>query len=228
MTMLYSNPCYKEVCYKRHALYFSGHQLKEQLEGQLNNNRNRMTGLQQDFENINEERVKLLDDIDEMKKRTESCHEGTILHRNYRKLTMQWSFSYNSFVKFHGKKIWEPQHDHVIFKSLLYRVFYKSSALYFSGHQLKEQLEGQLNNNRDRMTGLQQDFENINEERVKLLDEIDEIKKRTESGHKGTILQRNYRKRTMQWSFSYNFFVKFHGKKIWEPQHDHVIFKFLL
>ena len=34
-----------------------------------------MTGLQQDFENINEERVKLLDEIDEMKKRTESCHK---------------------------------------------------------------------------------------------------------------------------------------------------------
>ena len=27
---------------------------------------------------------------------------------------MQWSFSYNSFVKFHVNKIWEPQYDHVI------------------------------------------------------------------------------------------------------------------
>ena len=25
------------------------------------------------------------------------------------------------------------------------------------------------------------------------------------------------------WSFSYNYFVKFHGKNIWELQHDRVI-----
>ena len=34
-------------------------------------------------------------------------------------MTISWSFSYNSFVKFHGKKIWEPQHDIVISKSML-------------------------------------------------------------------------------------------------------------
>lgn len=47
-----------------------------------------------------------------------------------------------------------------------------------NAQQLKEQLEGQLNNNRDRMTGLQQDFENLNDDRVRLLDEIDDMKKR--------------------------------------------------
>ena len=31
------------------------------------------------------------------------CYKGTILQRNYRKITILWSFSYNSFVKFHGK-----------------------------------------------------------------------------------------------------------------------------
>ena len=30
-------------------------------------------------------------------------YKGTILLRNYRKMTMLWSFSYNSFVKFCGK-----------------------------------------------------------------------------------------------------------------------------
>ena len=36
-----------------------------------------------------------------------SCYKGTILQRNYRKMTIVWSFSYNSFVNFHGKKkIW--------------------------------------------------------------------------------------------------------------------------
>ena len=37
----------------------------------------------------------------------ESCYKGTILQRNYRNLTIKvkrLSFSYNSFVKFHGKK----------------------------------------------------------------------------------------------------------------------------
>ena len=37
---------------------------------------------------------------------SESCYKGTILLRNNRKMTISWSFSYNSFVKFHGKKIW--------------------------------------------------------------------------------------------------------------------------
>ena len=35
---------------------------------------------------------------------TESNTKGTILQRNYRKMNIK-SFSYNSFVKFHGKKI---------------------------------------------------------------------------------------------------------------------------
>ena len=35
---------------------------------------------------------------------SELCYKGTILHWNYRKMTMSWSFSCNSFVKFHGKK----------------------------------------------------------------------------------------------------------------------------
>ena len=36
---------------------------------------------------------------------SESCYKGTILYRNHRKMTMKWSFSYDSFVKFQGKKI---------------------------------------------------------------------------------------------------------------------------
>ena len=41
----------------------------------------------------------------------ELCYKGTILQRNYRKMTIFWSFSYNSFVKLHGKKMLEPQYD---------------------------------------------------------------------------------------------------------------------
>ena len=36
---------------------------------------------------------------------SELCYKGTILQKNYRKMTILWSFSYNSFVKFCGKKI---------------------------------------------------------------------------------------------------------------------------
>ena len=50
---------------------------------------------------------------------SESCYKGMILQRNYRKMTILWSFSYNPFVKFHGKIFWEPHHDHVISKSVL-------------------------------------------------------------------------------------------------------------
>ena len=51
----------------------------------------------------------------------EPCYKGTILQRNYRKMTILWSVSYNSFVKFLCKKNWETQHDHVISKSVLYQ-----------------------------------------------------------------------------------------------------------
>ena len=47
---------------------------------------------------------------------SEQCYKGTILQKNYRKMTIKWSFSYNSFVKFQN---WEPQHDPVISSSVL-------------------------------------------------------------------------------------------------------------
>ena len=33
----------------------------------------------------------------------ESSYKWTILQRNYRKMTILWSFSYSAFLKFHGK-----------------------------------------------------------------------------------------------------------------------------
>ena len=35
---------------------------------------------------------------------SELCCKATILQRNYRKITILWSFSYNSFVKLHSVK----------------------------------------------------------------------------------------------------------------------------
>ena len=39
---------------------------------------------------------------------SKSFCKGTILQRNYRKMTTSWSYSYISFVKLHGKNILEP------------------------------------------------------------------------------------------------------------------------
>ena len=61
---------------------------------------------------------------------TVSCYKGTILQKNYRKMTILWSFSYNSFVKFNGKNIWEPQHDCVITSSYYNQVCYVGAVLY--------------------------------------------------------------------------------------------------
>ena len=36
---------------------------------------------------------------------SEICYKETILLRNYRKMAIVWSFSYNSFVNSHGKTI---------------------------------------------------------------------------------------------------------------------------
>ena len=49
------------------------------------------------------------------------CYNGTTLLRNCRKMTLKWLFSYDSFVNFHGKNIWEPQYDHVISKPVIMR-----------------------------------------------------------------------------------------------------------
>ena len=51
-------------------------------------------------------------------KRNGQCYKGTVLQRNYRTMTISWSFHFpihfNSFVKFHGKNICEPQHDYYV------------------------------------------------------------------------------------------------------------------
>ena len=46
---------------------------------------------------------------------SEPCYEGTILQ--------------NKFVKFHGKKFWELQHDHVLSKSMFNEVCNKGTEL---------------------------------------------------------------------------------------------------
>ena len=51
---------------------------------------------------------------------SELCYKGTILQRNYRKMTILWSFSYHSFVKFCGKKSWEPQYS-LCYKEICYK-----------------------------------------------------------------------------------------------------------
>jgi predicted nuclease with TOPRIM domain len=60
--------------------------LKDQLEGQINNYRERMSSLQQEFENVNDDRVKLLDDMDVLKKKLQSAQqEKEAAQRKYQK-----------------------------------------------------------------------------------------------------------------------------------------------
>ena len=55
--------------------------------------------------------------------------------------------------------------------------------------------------------------------------EIDSVV--SEPRYKWTILQRNYRKMTVEWNFSNYSFIKFHCEEILEP-HNHVISKSVL
>ena len=51
---------------------------------------------------------------------SELCYIGKILQRNYRKMTISWSFSYNSFVKCQVKKKLEIHNmTYVLTKSVL-------------------------------------------------------------------------------------------------------------
>ena len=50
---------------------------------------------------------------------------------------MKWSFSFNSFVKFNGKKNWEQQHNCVISEPELKEVCYKGNALNYIQLKIK-------------------------------------------------------------------------------------------
>ena len=61
---------------------------------------------------------------------SESCYNGTILQRNYRIITILWSFSNYSYVKFYGKKF-ESHIMTVLYLVLCFnKVCYKETALY--------------------------------------------------------------------------------------------------
>ena len=45
-------------------------------------------------------------------------------------MTIVWSFSYNSFVKFHGKKIWSHNMTVVYTNACFNDVCYKGTALF--------------------------------------------------------------------------------------------------
>ena len=53
---------------------------------------------------------------------SEPSYKGTVLQRNYMKVTISWSFFYNSLVKFHVKKNLEPQLNMtVLYPNLCYK-----------------------------------------------------------------------------------------------------------
>ena len=68
--------------------------------------------------------------------KSELCYKGTILQRNYGKMTFARKFSYDPFVKFYSKKF--GSHNMVIlYPNPFYnKVCYKGTAvyLYFAGY----------------------------------------------------------------------------------------------
>ena len=61
---------------------------------------------------------------------SEPSYKGRILQRNYRKMTIKWSFSYNSFVKFHGTKF-GSRNMTVLYPIWCYKeACYKGTVLY--------------------------------------------------------------------------------------------------
>ena len=61
---------------------------------------------------------------------SELCYKWTILQRTNRKMTILWSFSYKSFVKFYGKKL-GSNNMIVLYPNTCYNeVCYKETVLY--------------------------------------------------------------------------------------------------
>ena len=61
----------------------------------------------------------------------ESRYKGTNLQWSYRKMTVKWSFSNNSFVKFLGKKKIGSHNMTMLYLNLNYNeVCYKGTAFY--------------------------------------------------------------------------------------------------
>ena len=63
---------------------------------------------------------------------SELCCKRTILQKNYRKMTILWSFSYNSFEKFISKKIGSGYMTAFYPNPYYNEVCYKGIALYIS------------------------------------------------------------------------------------------------
>ena len=56
---------------------------------------------------------------------------GQFYKRKYRKMTILWSFSYNSFIKFPWKKKFGSHNMAELYANLCYNeAFYKGTALY--------------------------------------------------------------------------------------------------
>ena len=95
---------------------------------------------------------------------------------------------------------------------------FRFDSCYFSSEQLKEQLETQLYATRERLSQLQQEFENSNDDKIRLMDELDEIKKRLQTAQQEKeAVQRKYQKEVRHYS-NYWFGFLFNRKA------DHVIF----
>ena len=58
--------------------------------------------------------------------------KGQFYKKNHRKMTIKWSFSYNSFVKFHGKKFGGHNMTMLYQNPSYNKVCYKGTAVYIA------------------------------------------------------------------------------------------------
>ena len=83
---------------------------------------------------------------------SELCYKGTILQRNYRKPTILWSFSYDSFAKFHNKTF-ESHNMTMLYPNLCYNeVCNTGSTLHVVVHVPDKELLVYISRNSFRIT----------------------------------------------------------------------------
>lgn len=74
-------------------------------------------------------------------------------------------------------------------------VTFSLTSLPYSSEQLKGQLESQLSGTRERLMTMELEFENLNDDRVRYLDEIDKLKRQLQSAQQDKeAAQRKYNK----------------------------------
>ena len=139
---------------------------------------------------------------------SELCSKGTILQRNYRKITILWSFSFNSFEKLEEKYLGATTKISVIMRSVIKGLHCICQVSLYDLFPMFEEKSAYI---RYRMMTVLSLY-NTPEVLMLCLGSIGIDCVISELCYKGTIFQRNYGKMTTKWSFSYNSFEILRGR----------------